>query len=57
VLEKERAKQTDQGQQQNKQAKDKFDKERAELMARIEKVEGEKKDAIDAYMIQIEKVE
>lgn len=26
-------------------------------MARIEKVEGEKKDAIDAYMIQIEKVE
>jgi len=43
VLEKERAKQTDQGQQQNKQAKDKFDKERAELMARIEKVEGEKR--------------
>lgn len=51
VLEREKNKQNEQGANQNKNLKDKFDKERNDLLAKIDRVEIEKKEAIDAYML------
>lgn len=56
-LEKEKNKQTEQGAHQSKNLKEKMEKEKQDFQKKLDQVEREKKEAIDAYMIQIEKVE